>query len=29
LDAEESVECRGTFLRRFAMSKMMSTGSNA
>jgi putative acetyltransferase len=28
LDAEESVECRGTFLRRFAMHKMMSTGSS-
>ena len=27
LDAEEFVDCRGTFLRRFAMHKMMSTGS--
>lgn len=29
LDAEESVECRGAFLRRFAMHKVLSTGSSA
>ena len=29
LDAEESVECRGTYLRRFAMHKALRTGHSS